>query len=93
MADIADEIYKIAQESLVRMVDKLQPDQNERDFIDLAARRLSEAMDHVFESGPPEMISTIRPIVIAVAIAMLAGNHEVYEGGINAIVGDPPRTI
>jgi hypothetical protein len=74
------------------MLHRLQPDQNERDFIDLAARRLHEASVHVFESAPQEMVPRIRPVVIALAIAMLAGNHEVYEGGINAIVGDSPRT-
>lgn len=92
MADIADEVYGIAKESLVRMLDRLQPDQNERDFIDFAAQRLHEASYHVFESAPREMVSRIRPVVMAVAIAMLAGNSEIYEAGINGIVGDPPST-
>lgn len=92
MADIAEEIYRIAQESLVRMLERLQPDENEREFIDLAARRLHEALYHVFESEPQEMVTRIRPVVAAVAIAMLAGNSKDYEGGIHAIVDGPPRT-
>ena len=88
MADIADEVYMIAKESLVQMLDRLKPDQNERDFIELAARRLHEASCHIFASAPEEMVSRIRPVVMAVAIAMLAGNSEIYEEGINAIVGD-----
>ena len=37
MADIADQVYKIAQENLVGLQDTLQPDQVEKDFVELAA--------------------------------------------------------
>lgn len=72
-----------AQEHLRDILTSIQLNNDEKHFVNTAARRVTELMHDLLEAAEPSRQGQLRGVVLATAIAMVIGPHAAWERGVD----------